>query len=116
MNRYLGKDQRLKRWTKRHKKQFFRPVDAESFSIAKVVIDKAPHWKEKIIHGVIKVIADPYIVALAKTHEAKIITEESKDVPGRIPMVADSLGIKSINLFEFFTERGLAFVKKANGT
>jgi Domain of unknown function (DUF4411) len=40
-----------------------------------------------------------------------IVTTESKDKPNRIPQVADKYGVKSIDLYEFFDERGLAMKK-----
>jgi len=49
---------------------------------------------------------------LAKSEGATIITQERKDLPNRIPMVASHYSVKSIDLYEFFEERKLKFVKE----
>ena len=46
--------------------------------------------------------ADPYLIAMAMCETVTIITQESKIKANRIPPVADSLGVKSLNLLEFF--------------
>jgi hypothetical protein len=52
------------------------------------------------------------LIALAKSEGATIITQERKDLPNRIPMVASHYGVKSIDLYEFFEKRKLKFVKE----
>ncbi|MDI6784614.1 MAG: DUF4411 family protein, partial [bacterium] len=56
--------------------------------------------------------ADPFLIALAKTEGAIIITQESKTNPNKIPAVAANYQVKTIDLFEFFNERGLKFIKE----
>jgi hypothetical protein len=56
--------------------------------------------------------ADPFLIALAKSEGATIITQERQDLPNRIPMVASRYRIKSLDLYEFFEERKLKFVKE----
>jgi len=56
--------------------------------------------------------ADPFLIALAKSEGAIIITQEKKDPSNKIPMVASYYGVKSIDLHEFLEERKLKFIKE----
>jgi len=110
--RYLGKDDRLKKWAVSHKKSFFIPTNQEVFKLAQDVAKKFPDLvdKKKLQTG--EPDADPFLIALAKSEGATIITQERKDLPNRIPMVASHYGVTSIDLYEFFVERKLKFVKE----
>ena len=110
--KYLGKDDRLKKWAKSHKKRFFISPDEETWQFAKDIIRKFPDLldKKKLQTG--EPDADPFLIALAKAEGATIITQERKDLPNRIPMVASHYKVKSIDLYEFFEERKLKFVKE----
>jgi hypothetical protein len=55
--------------------------------------------------------ADPFLIALAQSEGATIITHEKND-PNKIPAVAAYYKVTSIDLFEFFKERGLKFIKE----
>lgn len=46
--------------------------------------------------------ADPFLIAMAMCEDATIITQESKTKENRIPPIGNKLGIKSLNLLEFF--------------
>lgn len=48
--------------------------------------------------------ADPYLLAMAMCEGATIITQESKTKANRIPPIGNQLGVKSVNLLEFFEE------------
>ncbi len=48
--------------------------------------------------------ADPYLIAMAMCESAPIITQESKTKENRIPPIGNQLGVKSLNLLEFFQE------------
>jgi predicted nucleic acid-binding protein len=110
--RYLGKDDRLKKWAKSHKKRFFIPTSPEVFIIAQDVAKNYPDLldKKKLQTG--EPDADPFLIALAKSEGATVITQERKDLPNRIPMVASHYRVKSIDLYEFFEELKLKFVKE----
>ena len=54
----------------------------------------------------------PFLIALAKSEGATIITQERKGLPNKIPMVASHYRVKSIDLYEFFEERKLKFIKE----
>ena len=110
--KYLGKDHRLKKWAISHKKRFFIPINSEIFRLAQDIAKKFPDLldKKKLQTG--EPDADPFLIALAKSEGATIITQERKDHPNRIPMVASHYKVKSIDLYEFFEERKLKFVKE----
>ncbi len=110
--RYLGKDDRLKKWARSHKKRFFIPTNSEIFKLAQGVAKDFPDLldKKKLQTG--EPDADPFLIALAKSEGATIITQERKDLPNRIPMVALHYKVPSIDLYGFFEERKLKFVKE----
>lgn len=110
--KYLGKNDQLKKWAISHKKSFFIPTNQEIWQLAKDIEAKFPDLldKKKLQTG--EPDADPFLIALAKSEGATIITQERKDLPNRIPMVASHYNVKSIDLYEFFEERKLKFVKE----
>ena len=110
--KYLGKNDQLKKWAISHKKRFFISPDQETWQLAQDIIKKFPDLlnKKKLQTG--EPDADPFLIALAKSEGATIITQERKDLPNRIPMVALHYSVKSIDLYEFFEERKLKFVKE----
>jgi len=112
MMRYLGKDDRLKKWAISHKKRFFISPDEETWRLAQGIAKKFPDLldKKKLQTG--DPDADPFLIALSKSEGATIITQERKDLPNRIPAVASHYKVRSIDLYEFFEERKLKFVKE----
>lgn len=110
--KYLGKNDQLKKWAISHKKRFFISPDKETWQLAQDIIKKFPDLldKKKLQTG--EPDADPFLIALAKSEGATIITQERKDLPNRIPMVASHYSVKSIDLYEFFEERKLKFIKE----
>lgn len=111
--RYLGEDNRVKKWAKAHKKRFFIPTNPEIFQLAKDIIKVFPDLPDKKKLQTGEPDADPFLIALAQSEGAAIITQE-KDDPNKtkIPGVAQHYNIKCIDLFEFFEERGLKFIKE----
>ena len=113
IKKYQGKNDALKKWAaKQNRKHFFLPIDKEVLSLAQEVIVQFPDLldKKKLQTGENE--ADPYLIALARHTGSKIITQENKEKPHKIPLVAAHYQVNSINLFEFFEERGLKFVKE----
>jgi len=110
--KYLGKNDQLKKWAISHKKRFFISPNQETWQLAQDIIKKFPDLlnKKKLQTG--EPDADPFLIALAKSEGATIITQERKDLPNKIPMVALHYSVKSIDLYEFFEERKLKFVKE----
>jgi predicted nucleic acid-binding protein len=112
INRYRGKNDIVKKWAKSHRKSFFIPPDKKTWQYAQDIMKNFPDLldKKKLQTG--EPDADPFLIALAKSEGATIITQERKDLPNRIPMVASQYRVKSIDLYEFFEERKLKFVKE----
>jgi len=113
INKYRGKNDIVKKWAKSHKKIFFIPPDEETWRLAQDIVKRFPNLvdKKKLQTG--EPQADPFLIALAQSEgNATIITQESKDTPNGIPKVALHYGIKSKDLYEFFEERKLKFVKE----
>ena len=110
--KYLGKNNQLKKWAISHKKRFFVSPDQETWRLAQDIIKKFPDLlnKKKLQTG--EPDADPFLIALAKSEGATIITHERKDLPNRIPAVALHYSVKSMDLYEFFEERKLKFIKE----
>ena len=110
--KYLGKNDQLKKWAISHKKHFFISPDQETWQLAQKIIEKFPDLidKKKLQTG--EPDADPFLIALAESEGATIITQERKDLVNRIPMVASHYSVKCIDLYEFFEERKLKFVKE----
>ena len=48
--------------------------------------------------------ADPYLIAMAMCESAIIITQEGKTKANRIPPIGNEVGVRSLNLLEFFQE------------
>ena len=110
--KYLGKNDQLKKWAISHKKHFFIWPDKDTWQLAQNIIGKFPDLldKKKLQTG--EPDADPFLIALAQSEGATIITQERKDLPNKIPMVALHYRVRTIDLYEFFEERKLKFVKE----
>ncbi|HII66811.1 MAG TPA: DUF4411 family protein [Thermococcaceae archaeon] len=104
-------------WCKNHKKMFIDP-DNHQIKIFKSVRGayEKDQWNKKITQP--GPWADPWIVTLAiqlrerskilgVQGNVKIITQENKNKRNNIPKIAESFGIESLNLIEFFREIGL---------
>ena len=112
IRKYQGKDDFLKKWIDAYKKQFIIPIDSEIWSAGEKIMTEHPELLDKKKLSNNDPEADPFLIALAFAKGSTIITQESKSNPNKIPMVASYYRIKCINLFEFFNEQGLEFVKK----
>ncbi|MFH1771848.1 MAG: DUF4411 family protein [Candidatus Omnitrophota bacterium] len=110
--KYIGKNDQLRKWAISHKKNFFIPLNQEIWQFGQDIMKKYPDLldKKKLQTG--EPEADPFLIALAKSEGATIITQERKDLANRIPIVASNYDVKCIDLYEFFEERKLKFVKE----
>ncbi|MEO0139477.1 MAG: DUF4411 family protein [candidate division WOR-3 bacterium] len=109
------RDEELKEWIKNKKKMFIPPSPYQVNKV-KEILEKYPSLSKHKQPGGPN--ADPWLIALALelTDKPKIlpnkyviITEESKDKPGKIPAVASSYNIDCINLVELFRKEGWKF-------
>ena len=62
------------------------------------------YWKNE--NNKLKPWADPWVVTLALSYKAIVINEE-RESPNRIQFIAKKVGLKSLNLLDFFRELGL---------
>ncbi len=88
-------------WSNKNKK-IFQSIDAcQSSKITEIQIKyNKGEWQNKMNRP--GPWADPYLIAMAMCEGATIITQESKTKANRIPPIADQLGVKTLNLLEFF--------------
>ena len=113
---YLGKKDFLIKWINRfkRKKKFIKKVDEavinETIPIINAEYNSGFLKKEKLEKG--KNEADPYLIAFCKLKGCTLLSDEKKFVSNKIPEVAQKNGVKCINLYDFFEERGLKMVRK----
>jgi hypothetical protein len=114
INNYQGKQDFLKKWTKKWKKIFVVSTDVISINAAIPIINE--EYKsgffdaKKQAEG--KEEADPYLIAFCKTHSCVLITNESKIKPNKIPSVSAKNGVKCIDINDFLIERELKMERK----
>lgn len=111
IKKYMGDDFLIK-WIKAHRKQFIVPIDSEIWTAGQKIINEHRELLDKKKLSDNEPEADPFLIALAYSRDATIITQESKTNPNKIPTVAGYYQIRCINLFEFFNEQRLEFIKK----
>jgi hypothetical protein len=112
-NRYAGEYTFIREWIKEHREKLIIPNDAAILMAAAQVINenmntgflKKKNWESGQNES------DPYLIALGMINGCTIITTESKDKVNKIPQVAAKYGVRAIDLYEFFNERGLQMIK-----
>jgi hypothetical protein len=113
INDYSGKEVFLKQWVKKWRKHLVVPTDAASFNAAIPIINEEYNTgflkAQKKAEG--KEEADPFLIAYCKAHNCKLITDESKTKPNRIPAVAIKNGVVCLDINDFLIERGLKMVR-----
>lgn len=113
---YLGKKDFLIKWMKRFKRRrkFVKKSDEAVINEAIPIINSEFNTgffkKVKIEKG--KDEADPFLIAFCKLNGYTLISDEKKFVSNKIPEVSKKNGVRCINLYEFFEERGLKMVRK----
>lgn len=99
----------LLEWAKKHKKMF-RDLDAEQLQYVKEIEATHPSLVDPTKPTA---DADPFIIALAKTENATVITSEKSASPTssrvKIPDVCQAYSIKCLNLIEWFNEQKWEF-------
>jgi len=113
---YFGKKDFLIKWMKqfKRKRKFVKKSDAA------VVNEAIPIINNEFTSGFLNKVkleegkdeADPYLIAFCKLNFYTLISDERKFVSNKIPEVAKKNGVRCINLYEFFEERGLKMVRK----
>ncbi len=113
---YLGKKDFLINWFKQFKKRrkFIKKCNEAVINETIPIINSEYNTgflkKIKIEEG--KDEADPYLIAFCKLNGYTLISDEKKLVSNKIPEVAKKNGVRCINLYEFFEERGLKMIRK----
>jgi hypothetical protein len=116
INLYEGNKDFLKEWIKswKKKKKLVIVTDETIINEAIPIINQEYNTgflnKNKLATG--KDEADPYLIAYCKKYNFVLVTNESKYKSNRIPAVAKKNNVKSIDLNDFFNERGLKMVRK----
>jgi hypothetical protein len=114
INDYEGKEEFLKKWVKKWKKDLVVTTDASSFEAARPIINAEYQTgfldARKQAEG--KEEADPYLIGYCKVHNCTLITGESKMKPNKIPAVATKNGVRCIDISDFLIERGLRMERK----
>lgn len=102
-NEVGARDGSLSDWTKQHKELFEIPVLDELIIVSDIF--KIPHFQQVIrkqerLEG--KPVADPFVVAKAKTLNAVVVTTEKySENAAKLPNICLKLGVKFLNLEEF---------------
>jgi len=98
------RDDELLKWAKLHH-LIFRDFDANQERELRLVEAKFPEMVDYLSDSP---QADPFIVALAKSIGWQVVSSESPGI-NKIPTVCAALGIKCIQLLEFFREQNWSF-------
>jgi len=109
-----GKSDELKKWFHNKKGMFIHPTNNQVVLINQIkdAYDEDYWNRESNKTGA---WADPWVIALALyykestliSYDVKIITQENKEKPNRIPYVAAIFDIRSFNVLEFLWEIGV---------
>lgn len=101
-------DDSLLDWIK-NRKYFFHPLDEE---VQRIVIDILADFPKLVGVGKNRSMADPWVIAQAKTTGSKVVTEElatgKKDQP-KIPDVCSEFGVTCINTLDLIRQMKLKF-------
>jgi len=103
-----GWGKHMEDWLKENKKIFLKPTAEE----AKIVreIFSIRHFQSLIKKNSFKPQADPFIIALAKTKEGIVVTEEKyKKNSSKIPNVCEHFKVECINLKIFMKQQNWQF-------
>ena len=113
---YVGKNDFLKTWIQKwkRKRRLVKKINEEVINEAIPIINAEFNSgfldKKKLADG--KDEADPYLIAYCKVKGYTLVSDEKKFVSNKIPEVAKKNGVRCINLYDFFEERGLKMVRK----
>ena len=108
---YICHYDHVNQWIEGHRQIFLIASDDECKIVAKIFSSEQYRGlvkQQNIIKG--SPVADPFLIAAAKTRNGIVVTQESAKSNGaRIPTVCKELGINCINLEGFLEQQGLEF-------
>lgn len=103
------RDDDVHAWAKGHRGNLFVPIDEPQQRHVAAILQKHERLVDTRKN---RSSADPFVIALALANGCAVITAEAAtgkaDRPN-IPDVCSALGVRSINLVEFFREQGWRF-------
>lgn len=101
----------IENWAKAHRGIFKPPGDQEMRFVAKLFEKKQYQGfvkRQNILKG--RPVADPFVIAVAKHSEGRVVTLESPTAGGaRIPAACKDFGVTCIDLEQFLEREGLRF-------
>lgn len=105
---FIDKDDELLRLAKKHKKMFKDLDNEQQLQVRNILRD----FPRLVDENKMTPDADPFIVALAISESATVITSEKPANPGarpKIPNACEKYNVKCISLIEFFVEQKWKF-------
>jgi Domain of unknown function (DUF4411) len=116
INDYKGKEDFIKNWVRKWRKELVYKTDEECYNAASPIINEeySTGFFDAKKQAAGKEEADPYIIAYCKVNGCCLITNENKTKHNKIPAVSAKHGIKCIDIFDFLTERGLQMQRAKN--
>ena len=101
-------DESLNEWIEARREQI---VIATTDEVAAVVQDILRSHERLVMSGSGRNRADPFVIAVARLHDAVVVTGERGGTPQRpkIPSVCADFGIRTINLLDLIKEEGWVF-------
>lgn len=103
------RDDEVHVWIKQHRGKLIVPIDEEQQRHVSLVLEKHERLVDTRRN---RSAADPFVIALAIAQGCAVVTAEAatgKPDKPNIPDVCSSMGVRSINLLEFFREQGWRF-------
>ncbi len=98
------KDDELKKFLEKFKKSFKSPTKREQ-EIVEKIINNNPEWIKNN-----KNEADPFVIALAKLKNLKVVTYENpKKTKNHIPAVCRQMKVEYFSFIEFLREENIVF-------
>jgi len=103
------RDDEVHVWAKERKAKLFVPIDEEQQGHVSVILQKHERLVDTRTN---RSAADPFVIAVAIAQGCAVVTAEAatrKPEKPNIPDVCLAMGVRSINLIEFFREQGWRF-------
>ncbi len=103
------RDDAVHAWAKERKAKLFVPIDEAQQRHVSAILEKHERLVDTRKN---RSAADPFVIAVAMAQGCTVVTtEEATGKPEKpnIPDVCSALGVRSINLLEFFREQGWRF-------
>lgn len=103
------RDDEVHVWAKERKAKLFVPIDEEQQAHVSVILGKHERLVDTRKN---RSAADPFVIAVAIAQGCAVVTAEAatgKPEKPHIPDVCLAMGVRSMNLLEFFREQGWRF-------